>query len=527
MVAKFTISGYIGEYDEQMEALLSGTGVSSQGEGEYTSAAMLRAFFEKEAPEAESYEITFKSPGGDVAEGFEMYDLIRAQSKPVTAIGFEVQSVATIPFLACNDRKMVRGGTFMIHNAWIDPRSLGNIQLNVQNLDQIKKVAQNATDKLLAVYLNRSGHGAIDRIKSLMEQEATLGTGELQSLGFVTEIIDGQAAKPARALAFDKSVFAIQDGPIVTYADVIGFINGKVLMIQRDLNDSFEGGKWAFPGGKVMQGETIEAGAVRELAEETGYSVSSIRKVAEIVNEDESTSHYFAAELNGTPSGSAEIASIKLITSEEVASLDVIFGQNERYEKLISQAMSDERLSGIERALKGLKALLNLSAKAMVLQVPNGPQLYIFSEDGEFAGKKAVIAENGEPTETPAPAGTHAIEDGREIVVGEGGIISEVREAAAEGMSEEEMQAAVAAEKEKMQAAFEEEKAAMVQEKEQAINALKAEFTEKLQALESEVKVLASEVPGDGKKNEGKEAEDFAKLTPVQRILRVQAKTNN
>jgi len=54
MVAKFTISGYIGEYDEQMEALLSGTGVSSQGEGEYTSAAMLRAFFEKEAPEAES-----------------------------------------------------------------------------------------------------------------------------------------------------------------------------------------------------------------------------------------------------------------------------------------------------------------------------------------------------------------------------------------------------------------------------------------------------------------------------------------
>ena len=189
--------------------------------------------------------------------------------------------------------------------------------------------------------------------------------------------------------------------------------------------------------------------------------------------------------------------------------------------------MSDERLSGIERALKGLKALLNLSAKAMVLQVPNGPQLYIFSEDGEFAGKKAVIAENGEPTETPAPAGTHAIEDGREIVVGEGGIISEVREAAAEGMSEEEMQAAIAAEKEKMQAAFEEEKAAMVQEKEQAINALKAEFTEKLQALESEVKVLASEVPGDGKKNEGKEAEDFAKLTPVQRILRVQAKTNN
>lgn len=402
MVAKFTISGYIGEYDEQMEALLSGTGVTAQGGGNYTSAAMLRNFFEQEAPDAESYEITFKSPGGDVAEGFEMYDLICAQSKPVTAIGLEVQSVATIPFLACNERKMVKGGTFMIHNAWIDPRSLGDIQLNVQNLDQIKKLAQNATDKLLAVYLNRSGHAAIDRIKNLMEQEAALGAGELQSLGFVTEIIDGQAAKPARALAFDKSII-----------------------------------------------------------------------------------------------------------------------------NLTQQAMSEERLSGIERALKSLKALLNLSAKAMVLQVPNGPQLYVFSEDGEFAGKKAVIAENGEPTETPAPAGTHALEDGREIVVGEGGIISEVREAAAEGMSEEEMQAAIAAEKEKMQAALEEEKKAMVEEKEQAINALKAEFTEKVQALEAQVKALASEVPGDGKYNESQEVEDFAKLTPVQRILRVKAMNNN
>ena len=402
MVAKFTISGYIGEFDEQMEALLSGTGVTAQGEGEYTSAAMLRNFFEKEAPEAESYEITFRSPGGDVAEGFEMYDIIRAQSKPVTAIGYEVQSVATIPFLACNERKMVQGGTFMIHNAWIDPRNV-DIPLNPQNLDQIKRIAQNATDKLLAVYLNRSGHNAIDKIRSLMEQEATLGSGELQELGFVTEMISGQSAKPSRALAFDRSILNLKQ-----------------------------------------------------------------------------------------------------------------------------QAMSDERLSGIERALKAVKAMLNLSAKAMVLQVADGPELYIFSEDGEFAGKKAVIAENGEPTETPAPVGTHPLQDGREIVVGEGGIISEVREAASEGMSEEEMQAAIAVEKEKMQAAFDEEKKAMVEEKETAINALKAEFAQKVSDLEAQFKALAEAVPGDdGKKNESKEGEDFAKLTPTQRILRVHAMKNN
>ena len=401
MIAKFTVSGYIGEYDEQMEALLEGTGVTAQSEGDYTSAAMLRNFFEKEAPDAEGYEITFKSPGGDVAEGFEMYDLIRAQSKPITAIGYEVQSVATIPFLACNERKMVRGGTFMIHNAWIDPRSI-EIPLNPQNLEEIKKIAQNATDKLLAVYLNRAGHAAIDRVRNLMEQEATLGTGELQSMGFVTEIIDGTVEKTSRALAFDRQLLTLK-----------------------------------------------------------------------------------------------------------------------------SQAMSDERLTGIEKALKAIKAFVGLSAKAMTLQVADGPELYVFSEDGEIEGKKAVIAENGEPTETPAPAGTHPIGDGREIVVGEGGVISEVREAASEGMSEEEMKAAIAEEKEKMQAALEEEKKAMQEEKEQAINALKAEFGEKVEALEKEIKALASEVPGDSEKKEKPEQKDFSKLTAAQRILAVRAQLRN
>jgi erythromycin esterase-like protein len=95
-------------------------------------------------------------------------------------------------------------------------------------------------------------------------------------------------------------------------------------------------------------------------------------------------------------------------------------------------------------------------------------------------------------------------------------------------MSEEEMQAAIAAEKEKMQAAFDEEKKAMVEEKETAINALKAEFAQKVADLEAQFKALAEAVPGDdGKKNESKEGEDFAKLTPTQRILRVHAMKNN
>jgi 8-oxo-dGTP diphosphatase len=43
---------------------------------------------------------------------------------------------------------------------------------------------------------------------------------------------------------------------------------GRVLLVQRRKDP--DAGLWGFPGGHVMAGETALAGAVRELAEETG-----------------------------------------------------------------------------------------------------------------------------------------------------------------------------------------------------------------------------------------------------------------
>ena len=49
---------------------------------------------------------------------------------------------------------------------------------------------------------------------------------------------------------------------------------GRVLMLQRSLEDeSPHAGMWEFPGGKLEEGESPEAGALREWAEETGLAV--------------------------------------------------------------------------------------------------------------------------------------------------------------------------------------------------------------------------------------------------------------
>lgn len=53
-------------------------------------------------------------------------------------------------------------------------------------------------------------------------------------------------------------------------ADIVIIWNNEVLLVRRK-NDPYRG-HWAFPGGFVEPDETVEAGALRELMEETGVT---------------------------------------------------------------------------------------------------------------------------------------------------------------------------------------------------------------------------------------------------------------
>lgn len=72
---------------------------------------------------------------------------------------------------------------------------------------------------------------------------------------------------------------------------VIVIKNGKILLGQR--KNAHGEGTWAFPGGHLEFGETVEACAMREVFEETGLMLNSVRKYD--FSEDifpENNSHY-------------------------------------------------------------------------------------------------------------------------------------------------------------------------------------------------------------------------------------------
>ena len=161
--------------------------------------------------------------------------------------------------------------------------------------------------------------------------------------------------------------------------------------------------------------------------------------------------------------------------------------------------MSDE-LSAIKQAMKTLKALIVGGRKSMVLPLKGGAgELFVFSEDGEIEGKRAVLAEGGEPTETPAPEGPHDLNDGRSIIVGADGVIQSVTESAVDALAAMEMEkdkmAADMEDKDKMMAVKDDEvKAAQL-----ALKTLKAETETQINALAASIKQLEAVVPGGGK----------------------------
>ncbi len=185
-MAVLKIYGDIGQADE-FDLMFGG--------GEIISAKTVSDFLD-ENQDADEITVKINSRGGDVQEGWAIYDLLKTSGKKITTIGEgKVYSIATIIFLSGTTRKMLKNADGLIHMPFIPPYTLAD-QYESDDLLKIAEGLKQEEAKILDFYVEMTG-GDKATLEQYMKEETKLSAEDMVKLGFATEVVE-----PVVAYAF-------------------------------------------------------------------------------------------------------------------------------------------------------------------------------------------------------------------------------------------------------------------------------------------------------------------------------------
>lgn len=133
--------------------------------------------------------------GGNVIEGWAIYDRLRATGKDISVIvEGKAASMATIIMMAApkDKRKAYSNTIFKVHNPWID-----GLYLHEVNANGLRKAAddlQREQDKMLDLYEERC-ECSREEMQALMDEDKWIGTDEAIRMGLIAEVIPPISAK--------------------------------------------------------------------------------------------------------------------------------------------------------------------------------------------------------------------------------------------------------------------------------------------------------------------------------------------
>lgn len=123
------------------------------------------------------------SRGGDVNEGFAIYDYLKTCGKEInTIVEGLCASIATVPFLAGEERTMTENSEFLIHNPW------GVAVGDANDMEEYLEILRGYEEKLASFYDELI---SLDKksITALMEEDKLITAKEAEEFGFATEVL--------------------------------------------------------------------------------------------------------------------------------------------------------------------------------------------------------------------------------------------------------------------------------------------------------------------------------------------------
>lgn len=155
-------------------------------------------------------DVHINSYGGEVSEGLAIYNALKAHPAKVRTVvdGFAC-SIASVVFMAGDERVMSEASLLLIHNAWTsatgDSEALKKAAADLETITEMSKRIYRAT-----------GDVEEERLDALMNAETWLTAEECAEMGFCTEVEPlGETAAPAQSarMALMRSVMACPGQP--------------------------------------------------------------------------------------------------------------------------------------------------------------------------------------------------------------------------------------------------------------------------------------------------------------------------
>lgn len=141
-------------------------------------------------------DIRLHCDGGSVAEGWAIYDKLRASGKDIYAtVEGKAASMATIIMMAApkERRKAYKSANICVHNPWVPCYGLGD-SLTAEDLRKAAEGLQKEQDKMLDLYVERCGCDK-EEMQALMNEDKFIDTDRAKELGIISEIIAPASAK--------------------------------------------------------------------------------------------------------------------------------------------------------------------------------------------------------------------------------------------------------------------------------------------------------------------------------------------